>query len=77
MDNCNVEVQRRKGEVMIDSILSALIFVTGLLLYFVGRAKKSNKLIGVGIGFIVCLIVVESPDFIQGFIRGFADGYNG
>lgn len=58
-------------------IFPALAFVAGLILYCVGVSKKNSKLIGVGIGFFVCLIVVESPNFIQSFIEGFADGYNG
>ncbi|MFJ7950684.1 hypothetical protein ACIQZG_04040 [Lysinibacillus sp. NPDC096418] len=65
---------------MFDSILyifPALALGIGLLLFFVGRAKRNNKLIFVGLGFIVCLIMVESPDFIQGFIQGFRDEYNG
>jgi hypothetical protein len=57
-------------------ILPPLILVIGLLLYFVRGTKKNNKIKGVGIGFIICLIVLESPNFIQGFIEGFANGYN-
>lgn len=55
-------------------ILPVLVLSIGLLLYFLGKTKKNNKLKGVGIGFIVCLIVLKSPDFIQGFIKGFAGG---
>ena len=61
---------------MLESIvyfLPALALVIGLLVYFVGKAKKNSKLIGVGIGIVVCLIVVESPDFMQGFLKGFAN----
>lgn len=57
-------------------IIPALALAIGLLLYVVGRAKKNSKLICVGIGFIVCLIVVEAPDFIDGFMKGFGDGFN-
>ena len=65
---------------MLDSIMyifPALALIIGGLLYCAGKVKKNSKLIGVGIGFIICLIVVESPSFIQGFLQGFADGYNG
>ncbi|MBD8033324.1 MULTISPECIES: hypothetical protein [Solibacillus] len=58
-------------------IFPALALVIGLLLLIVGKTKKNIKLVGAGIGFIICLILVESPDFIHGFIRGFGDGYNG
>lgn len=58
--------------IYITPILTLLI---GLLLYFVGGSKKNNKLKGVGIGFIACLIALESPNFIQGFVEGFANGY--
>jgi hypothetical protein len=55
----------------------AILLVIGLIMYFIGRSKKDNKLIGVGIGFIICLIVLESPNIIQGFIEGVTDGYSG
>lgn len=58
-------------------ITPILTLLIGLLLYFVGRTKETNKFKVVGIGFIACLIVLELPNFIQGFIEGFADGYNG
>jgi hypothetical protein len=44
-----------------------------ILMYFIGRSKKNYKLKGVGIGFIICLIVLESPNIIQGFINGYSD----
>ncbi|MCY9548508.1 hypothetical protein [Lysinibacillus xylanilyticus] len=75
-----IRFEEREGTGMLDHfiyIFPALALVIGLLLFFVGRIKKNNKLIGVGIGFIVCLIIVESPDFIHGFIKGFGNGYNG
>ena len=64
---------------MFDLILytiPAIVLVIGLLMYFIGRSKKNNKLKGVGIGFIICLIVLESPNIVQGFIEGFTDGYS-
>jgi len=75
-----IRFEERGGTRMLDHfiyIFPALAIVIGLLLFFVGRIKKNNKLIGVGIGFIVCLIIVESPNFIHGFIQGFSNGYNG
>lgn len=57
--------------------IPAILLVIGLILYFIGRSKKNNKLKGVGIGLIICLIVLESPNIIQGFIEGFTDGYSG
>lgn len=65
---------------MDDFIINIIPFLTlliGLLFYVLGRTKKNNKLRGVGIGFIACLIVLSLPNFIQGFIEGFANGYNG
>ncbi|MGN8842489.1 hypothetical protein ACTNDN_06650 [Niallia sp. HCP3S3_B10] len=65
---------------MFDIILytiPAILLVMGLIMYFIGRSKKNNKLKGVGIGLIICLIVLESPSIIQGFIEGFTDGYRG
>ena len=64
---------------MFDLILytiPAIVLVIGILMYFIGSSKKNNKLKGVGIGFIICLIVLESPNIIQGFIEGFIDGYS-
>ena len=58
-------------------ILPALALGVGLLFFFVGRIKNNNKLVGVGIGFIACLMIVEGPGFIGGFIDGFVDGFNG
>ncbi|AIF45055.1 hypothetical protein [Virgibacillus sp. SK37] len=60
----------------ISYILPILILLVGLLILLVGKAKKNIKLIGVGIGFIMCLVVLEAPNFIQGFIQGFAEGVN-
>ena len=57
-------------------MIPAIVLVIGLLMYFIGRSKKNNKLKGVGIGFIICLIVLESPNIVQGFIEGFTDGYS-
>ncbi|WP_338472713.1 hypothetical protein R4Z10_08275 [Niallia sp. XMNu-256] len=56
-------------------IIPLLTLLIGLELYFVGGSRKENKLKGVGIGFIACLIPLESPNFIQGFVEGFANGY--
>lgn len=64
---------------MFDVILytiPAIVLVIGLFMYFIGKSKKNNKLKGAGIGFIICLIVLESPNFIQGFMEGFTDGYS-
>ena len=69
----------RGDTVMLDSIFyifPALTLVIGLLLLYVGRAKKNNTLVGIGIGFIVCLVIVESPNFIHGFIHGFSNGFS-
>ena len=56
-------------------MIPAIVLVIGLLMYFIGRSKKNNKLKGVGIGFIICLIVLESPNIVQGFIEGFIEGF--
>lgn len=72
-----IEDYKTGGKVMsgfILFILPVLALAIGLLLYFVGKAKKNIKLKSVGVGFIVCLVILESPDLIQGFIRGFANG---
>ncbi len=64
---------------MFDLILytiPAIVLVIGLFMYVTGRSKKNNKLKGVGVGFIICLLVLESPNIIQGFIEGFTDGYS-
>ena len=58
-------------------ILPALALGVGLLFFFVGRVKNNNKLVGIGIGFIACLMIVELPGFIDGFINGFVEGFNG
>ena len=52
-------------------ILPALALGVGLLFFFIGRVKNNNKLVGVGIGFIVCLMMVEGPGFIDGFVDGY------
>lgn len=74
-----VVYEKRKGVKMFDLILytiPVIVLVIGLLMYFIGSSKKNNILKGVGIGFIICLIVLESPNIIQGFIEGFTEGYS-
>ena len=64
---------------MFDFILytiPGIVLVIGLFMYLIGKSRKNNKLKGVGIGLIICLIVLESPHFIQGFMEGFNDGYS-
>lgn len=46
------------------SIIPALVLAIGLFMYFLGSFKKNNKLKGVGIGFILSLLVLESPNLI-------------
>jgi len=57
-------------------ILPILILFVGLTLYFIGRTKEKTKMWGIGIGIIVCLIVLNLPNFTKGFIEGFANGVN-
>lgn len=52
-------------------IVPVLVLVIGIILYFGGSKKNNNKLTGAGIGIVVCLIVLESPGFIQGFVEGY------
>lgn len=56
--------------------MSVLAFSIGLVLFLFGRAKKNDRLKGVGIGFIVCIMLIEAPNFIDGFIKGFTNGFN-
>lgn len=57
-------------------ILPILLLLVRLTVYFVGRPKKNNKILGIGVGIIVCLIVLKLPDFSKGFIEGYANGIN-
>ncbi|MFV2046207.1 hypothetical protein ACEWK1_02410 [Metabacillus sp. YM-086] len=57
-------------------VIPLIILVTGLILYFTGRSKNNALLRGIGIGVIVSLLILETPDMIQGFIEGFSDGLN-
>lgn len=57
-------------------IMPVFILLVGILIYAAGGVKKNNKWKGVGIGIITCLIVLESPKFIEGFMEGFANGFN-
>jgi Na+/phosphate symporter len=52
-------------------IIPTILLVIGVLLYFVGSSKDNNKLKGIGIGFIISLIALELPNFVQGFIEGY------
>ena len=56
--------------------IPAIVLVIGLFVYFMGFSKKNNKLQGIGIGLIISLIVLKSPEFVPGFIEGFAESYN-
>lgn len=56
-------------------IIPAIVLVIGFLVYFIGSSKKNNKLKNIGIGTILSLIVLESPEFVQGFMEGFTDSY--
>ncbi|MCM3163432.1 hypothetical protein [Metabacillus litoralis] len=57
-------------------VIPLIILVTGLILYFTGRSKNNALLRGIGIGVIVSLLILETPDMIHGFIEGFSDGLN-
>lgn len=57
-------------------VIPLIILVTGLILYFTGRSKNNALLRGIGIGVIVSLLILKTPDMIQGFIEGFSDGLN-
>lgn len=55
-------------------IIPVIVLVIGIIFHFVGSLKKNNKIKGVGIGIIISLIVLESPDFFHGFIDGATKG---
>jgi len=55
-------------------VIPFIVLVTGLTVYFTGRSKNNSLLRGIGIGVIVSLLILETPDIIQGFIDGFSNG---
>lgn len=54
----------------IAEILSFSLLVVGIGMMSLGKKNADQKIRGIGIGIVACVIILVSPDVITGFIKG-------
>ncbi|PEY42383.1 hypothetical protein CN354_02755 [Bacillus cereus] len=51
-------------------ILSFGLLIAGIVMMILGKKKNDQKIRGIGIGIVTCVLIMGLPGFIEGYIEG-------